>query len=64
MAFTQTYDELVEQVVREKNVKLYIGMIEVGGTYDPITHVLLWQADYAVRDEPYIRELIVKANRE
>jgi hypothetical protein len=62
MAFTKTYDELVADVVRERNVKLYIGLIEVGGTYDPITHVLLWQADFAVRDEAYVRDLIDKAN--
>lgn len=62
MAFDKTYEQLVDEVVKERSVKLYIGLIEVGGTYDPITHVLLWQADYAVRDEPYVRELIAKAN--
>lgn len=53
-----TYEALAERVVHEKWVRLQIGTTDVLGTFDPITKYLVWTADYAIRDEAYIRKLI------
>ena len=34
-----------------------IAGVDVRGTFDPITKMLVWQADFAIRDEAYVRNL-------
>lgn len=56
-----TYDTLAQKVCQDKVFKTTINGVEVMGTFDPITRVLIWQAQYSVRTEEYVRSLIAGA---
>lgn len=55
-----TYEELAQLVCQNKVHRTTINGVEVQGTFDPITKLLVWQGQYAVRDEAWVRELIAR----
>jgi hypothetical protein len=55
---TITYDELSQLVCVNKVYKTTINGIEVQGTFDPVTKILVWQGLFAVRDEEWVRSII------
>lgn len=55
---TYTYESLAQEVCVRGSHKVKVGQRDVGGTFDPITKILVWVVDYSVRDEAYIRALL------
>lgn len=58
MSTNYTYESLSQEVCQRRVLIVRINGIEVGGTYDPITKILVWQSNYAIRDEEYVRRII------
>ncbi len=56
----KTYEELGNAVVASPthSLRVHIGPVEVGGTYDSTTRILVWQAEFAVRNEEYVKNLL------
>jgi hypothetical protein len=57
---TVNYDDLAQQICHSPTLTkvVKIANVDVRGTFDPITKMLVWQADYAIRDEAYVKSLI------
>jgi hypothetical protein len=53
------YEELAQHVCQQRYYECNIAGIDVGGTFDPTTSILSWVAQYSVRTEGYVRELMV-----
>jgi hypothetical protein len=55
-----TFDDLMNTLHREGWVRRWIGPVEIYGSYDQAAHAHMWQADYAMRTDDYIKNLLEK----
>lgn len=53
-----TFEELAQKVCRERAFTTKLGETTVFGSFDTTTRILVWTADFAIRDEAYIRKLL------